>query len=309
MQNSLTKFILGGAQLGIPNYGISNKDIYDAFYIEQLIKVAYEKGISSIDIAMDYGEVQKLIGNLLKENKYNNLKIINKFTSKDLPKNADDIEGYFHKYTMQSLNLLQKNLDCLLLHRAKHLTEYDGKIWKLLKNLKDNKIVQDIGISVQTPEELCTALAIEEISVIQMPFNILDRRWDDLIEEICEQKKNRNLKIHVRSIFLQGLLITDDLKLWESANSTNSLEVIDWLKTKAKELKRESVKDMCLNFVKSQQWIDGIIIGVNNIAQLNENIMLFKNKRFSKLEIKNIELSSPKVLEKTLNPFYWKKND
>ena len=55
--------------------------------------------------------------------------------------------------------------------------------------------------------------------------------------------------------------------------------------------------------------VDGIIIGVNNIAQLNENIMLFKNKRFSKLEIKNIELSSPKILEKTLNPFYWKKND
>ena len=204
MQNSLTKFILGGAQLGIPNYGISNKDIYDPFYIEQLIKVAYGKGISSIDIAMDYGEVQKLIGNLLKENKYNNLKIINKFTSKDLPKNTDDIEGYFHKCTMQSLNLLQKNLDCLLLHRAKHLTEYDGKIWKLLKNLKDNKTVQDIGISVQTPEELRTALAIEEISVIQMPFNILDRRWDDLIEEICEQKKNRNLKIHVRSIFFKA---------------------------------------------------------------------------------------------------------
>ena len=37
---------------------------------------------------------------------------------------------------------------------------------------------------------------------------------------------------------------------------------------------------MCLNFVKSQQWIDGIIIGVNNIAQLNENIMLFENKSF-----------------------------
>tara|TARA_B100000963_G_scaffold358099_1_gene381884 strand:- start:3611 stop:4540 length:930 start_codon:yes stop_codon:yes gene_type:complete len=309
MQNSLTKFILGGAQLGIPNYGILNKDTYDALYIKQLIQVAYEEGISRIDIAMDYGEAQKIIGNLLKENKYNNLKIINKFTSKNLPKNPDDIESYFHKCILQSLNLLEKNLDCLLLHRAKHLIEYDGKIWALLKNLKDNKIVQDIGISVQTVEELRTALAIEDISVIQMPFNILDRRWDDLIKEISEQKKNRNLQIHVRSVFLQGLLISEDLKLWESANSVNSLEVIDWLKAKTKELKRESIKDMCLNFVKSQQWIDGIIIGVNNIEQLNENIMLFKNKSFSNLEIENIELSSPKVLEKTLNPFYWKKND
>ena len=75
------------------------------------------------------------------------------------------------------------------------------------KNLKDNKIVQDIGVSVQTPEkELRTTLAIDDISVIQMPFNILDRRWDDLIPEISKQKKNRNLQIHVRSVFLQGLL-------------------------------------------------------------------------------------------------------
>ena len=308
MQKSLTKFILGGAQLGIPNYGILNKDTYDALYIKKLIQVAYEEGISRIDIAMDYGEAEKIIANLLKENKYNNLKIINKFTSKNLPKNPDDIEGYFHKRILQSLNLLEKNLDCLLLHRAKHLTEHDGKIWTLLKNLKDNKIVQDLGVSVQTVEELRTALAFEDISVIQMPFNILDRRWDDLIKEISEQKKNRNLEIHVRSVFLQGLLISEDLKLWKSANSVNSLEVIDWLKAKTKELKRESIKDMCLNFVKSQQWIDGIIIGVNNIEQLNENIMLFKNKSFSKLEIENIELSSPKVLEKTLNPFYWKTN-
>ena len=103
-------------------------------------------------------------------------------------------------------------------------------------------------------------------------------------------------------------MITEDSKLWESANSVNSLQVIDWLKAKTKELKRESVKDMCLNFVKSQEWIDGIIIGVNNIAQLNENIMLFKNKSFSKPEIENIKFSSPKIVEKTLNPFYWKKN-
>lgn len=309
MQKSLTKFILGGAQLGIPNYGITNQGTYDALHVKKLIQVAFEQGISRIDIAMDYGEAQKIIGNLLKENKYNNLKIINKFTSKGLPKNSDDIESYFHQCIKQSLNLLGKNLDCLLLHRAKHLTEYDGKIWTLLKNLKDNKIVQDIGVSVQTPEELRTTLAIDDISVIQMPFNILDRRWDDLIPEISKQKKNRNLQIHVRSVFLQGLLITEDSKLWESANSVNSLQVIDWLKAKTKELKRESVKDMCLNFVKSQQWIDGIIIGVNNIAQLNENIMLFKNKSFSKPEIENIKFSSPKIVEKTLNPFYWKKND
>ena len=68
-----------------------------------------------------------------------------------------------------------------------------------------------IGISSNT-EELRTTLAIDDISVIQMLFNILDRRWDDLIPEISKQKKNRNLQIHV-NVFLQGLLITEDSKL------------------------------------------------------------------------------------------------
>ena len=98
MQKSLTKFILGGAQLGIPNYGITNQGTYDALHVKKLIQVAFEQGISRINIAMDYGEAQKIIGNLLKENKYNNLKIINKFTSKGLPKNSDDIELFSSMY-------------------------------------------------------------------------------------------------------------------------------------------------------------------------------------------------------------------
>ena len=43
MQKSLTKFILGGAQLGIPNYGITNQGTYDALHVKKLIQVAYDR--------------------------------------------------------------------------------------------------------------------------------------------------------------------------------------------------------------------------------------------------------------------------
>ena len=61
-----------------------------------------------------------------------------------------------------------------------------------------------------------------QITHIQMPFNILDNRWTNNIPKIIKEKKKRELIIIARSIYLQGLLITKEKKIWKLANLPNN---------------------------------------------------------------------------------------
>ena len=56
------------------------------------------------------------------------------------------------------------------------------------------------------------------IDVVQVPFNILDQRLNNnLFKKIISRKK---IEVHVRSIFLQGILV--DKKLIPSKNKKKS---------------------------------------------------------------------------------------
>jgi len=56
-------------------------------------------------------------------------------------------------------------------------------------------------------EQALEALHINEIEILQLPSNVLDRRFEKAgVFEIAENKKK---EIYIRSIFLQGLLLMD----------------------------------------------------------------------------------------------------
>ena len=50
----------------------------------------------------------------------------------------------------------------------------------------------------------------KNIDVVQIPHNILDQRWGN--KDFIKLRKNK-IKIVIRSIFLQGLLTSDDI-IW-----------------------------------------------------------------------------------------------
>ena len=56
-------------------------------------------------------------------------------------------------------------------------------------DLKRKKIVKNLGISIQNVKELRKALSLKDVSVIQLPFNVLDNRWKKLIPKIIKEKK------------------------------------------------------------------------------------------------------------------------
>ena len=138
-----------------------------------------------------------------------------------------------------------------------------------------------------------------------MPFNILDHRWGHLIPKIINIKKQRDLEITVRSVFLQGLILSNSDKFWKTAAPHDYRNIINWLKDLMQFLGDDNIKRIALKYVHAHQWIDGIIVGVENDNQLSEVISIFNDDPFSVEELKYINDCRLELSENILNPAYW----
>lgn len=310
------KLIIGGAQLGI-DYGINNVNGKPSMeHARRMLQNAYSCGVGVIDSARAYGESEKVIGQVLspsgRQVLSSKLKIVTKlsplsefnFESNGLCKL--DVERAVDNSVLNSLFYLKTEcLDCLMLHRVEHLTVFSGVIWNHLKKIKSEGRIESLGASVQSPEELELALQYSDIEYIQLPYNVLDSRWEKSIENIKKIKTNRKLVIHVRSSLLQGLFVSKNKLLWSRAGVEEPQAIIDWLQQKVKDFDRETVADFCLAYVRSQDWIDGVVVGMETQEQLEQNIALFSKEILTQTELEKVKTSKPQVSEKTLNPALW----
>lgn len=299
---------LGTVQMGM-NYGISNESgkISEAQSIE-IIKKAITEGVQFLDTAAAYGESEEIIGKALKNGWASRVKIITKLNPfTELTSSADESTW---KYSTRSsifescYKLNVSHINYLMLHRAEHLA--NKSIMTELKNLKKEGIIGDIGVSIQSPIELETALNCKEVMIIQMPFNILDHRWNNLIPLIIEKKKERDLLIHARSTVLQGLLQSEETETWRRAGIENHELITDWLKTSYKRFDKMSVTDLCIGYVNSQPWIDSVVVGVDNLSHLYSNLQSVSMPLMTEESLNLIDIQKPQIQETSLDPKNWK---
>jgi len=308
---SVDKLVLGAAQLGL-NYGITNSSGKpDKGIAEQLLKTAISNGVMYLDTARAYGNSEEILGDVLSTGWQGRAKIITKLSPlNDCPKNStpEIVNAFVDASFFQSCsNLRVSKLDVLMLHRASQVFDFKGAVWKRLLKYKADESVEFLGVSVQSPEELETVLNIKDVSFIQMPFNILDWRWNDIIPKIIKEKKDRQLVIHVRSALLQGLLLTDTKKHWYKANVEEPENIINWLQNQTSSNHKQVIAEYCLNYVKSLEWVDGVVVGMETVEQLNENIKIFSTTALSHTTQNASTESPPFVSIKTLDPSCWRK--
>ena len=198
-----TKLCLGTAQFGA-DYGITNKKGKpNNKEIDLIIGSALKNNVFYFDTAYAYGKSEALLGNKL-DNK--NINIITKFNS--LVKNSfsvNEISNLDKKFNKTLERLKRKNIDAYLLHDANDFKKENNYLlinW--LNKLKANGKIKRIGISIYEEADLDN-IPLSEIEVIQMPISIYDQRL--LKTSFIEKLLENNISIHVRSIFLQGLLL------------------------------------------------------------------------------------------------------
>ena len=110
----------------------------------------------------------------------------------------------------------------------------------------------------------------KHISSVQIPFNILDYRWINIL------KKKYKLTIFVRSIFLRGNIKKNKINF--NNKTRDSKYLIEKLIYLRKKFKRKNLIDMSLSFVKSFVNIDYFVVGASNQRELIDLVNLFKKK-------------------------------
>lgn len=304
IQSSLT---LGTAQLGM-KYGIANQTGQPSTEeAKALIRQAISHGVTTIDTARAYGEAETRVGTALSGGSFEQVQVITKLDPlADLGPTVPnkDIRRAVDASVFRSCReLCLQQLPVLMLHRWPHRHDFQEIIWQRLLELKSERVIGQLGASVQTPTEALEALAEPEIHYIQLPYNILDWRWR---EEGVDKAalKREDVIIHVRSVLLQGIL-TAKPEIWPKVSDVNAAEWYDRIQDLVRSLGRKSAADLCFAYVRSQKWIDSMVVGMENLQQLQQNIELINNAPLTDQEAEWVESKLGRVSENLLNPAKW----
>jgi spore coat polysaccharide biosynthesis protein SpsF len=304
----LAEFVLGTVQLGLA-YGAANRTGKPSRETAlALLRRAAQRGVRTLDTARAYGDAEARVGEALTELPERSLSAVTKLSPlADIAERATpgEVVAAVESSVQQSLSALRTNrLDCLLLHRAAHLSQFGGAVWQRLLDYQTAGIITTLGVSVQSPAEVAAALAVPAVRHIQMPFNLLDWRWNAVVECLATRS---DVVVHVRSVFLQGLLAAGDASIWPAIDGVDAAAVLAAIGGLVRDLHRDSAADLCLAYARGQDFIDGVVIGLETEAQLDDNLALFARPALTSDEIAAVQARLPQLPEQLLNPALWPK--
>lgn len=281
------KIALGTVQFGI-NYGVSNTSGQTPQnQIQQIIELAKAASITTIDTASAYGDAEARLGQC----GLSSFKVVSKVKPITSQSNVNDCVTYDLDKTLKDLQL--PAIYGLLLHNAQDFNHYP-ELTAILKNKKAQGLVEKIGLSLYSPtqvsdEMLCFA------DLVQIPVNIFDQRF--IKTGVLDRLKSKNIEVHTRSAFLQGLLLMSEGDWPAYFNPIKpQLEQFHQL---AKKL-NISPLSLALNYVINITQIDKVVVGINNLAQLEDILINIDNQNYD-IDFGEISLQD----ERFINPANW----
>lgn len=289
--------VLGTAQLGI-HYGIANKTGQpDQTMATAIVQEAWENGIREFDTAQGYGTSEEVLGKALKElGLTNDVRVISKFNP-----NLDHLNySAMSKAVDESLRRLRvPYLYCIMLHREKMLSLWDNGLEEILHDILASGRVKHAGVSVYSPEKALQALNTEGVDMVQLPTNILDRRFENAgVFQFADKNKK---KIYIRSVFLQGLILMDVKEIPEKMVFART--VIEKLESLSMDLGLTR-QELTLGYLKSEMPNAMVIFGADTPDHVRENRLCWEKVPPPSLasRVKNIFND---VDERILNPVLW----
>jgi aryl-alcohol dehydrogenase-like predicted oxidoreductase len=292
----MSKIALGTAQFGLP-YGISNtQGQVDRTEMDHIWQVARGAGITMLDTAIAYGNSELNIG----ATDSVGFEIVTKLPPLDSTEIS--VTHWVQSEVENSLSKLKRDsIYGLLLHNPADLLGAQGhELFTALTNLKQSGLIQKFGVSIYSPIELDSLfLQIPNFKsdIVQAPLNIIDQSmassgWLARLSEM-------NVEIHVRSVFLQGLLLQQSHERSSAFSNWSSVfqQIDSWVN--AQQL---SPLAACMGHVLSYPEVSKIIIGVTSANELEQVIAASSGDHLrapQSLQSEDIDL---------IQPMNWKKS-
>lgn len=262
---SLSKIALGTVQFGM-DYGINPASRQAGLQdVGKILRYAFDQGISLLDTAPSYGDSEAVLG----RSDTSNFKIVTKtrhFSSTQI--SPDDI-SLMRRDFANSLSVMHRDsVYGVLVHNASDLLkEGSDKIFEQLVTYREEGKLDKVGVSIYSYEQLEKILQNFEIDLVQLPFNILDRRLID--KGMLNYLEQENIEVHARSIFLQGLLLMSKNNRPTQFDYWNGLWSLwdEWLNDHHLTALEASIR-----YAIARPEISSVLVGVDSEAQLREII-------------------------------------
>lgn len=262
---SLSRLGLGTAQFGSA-YGVSNRcGKPDEAEIGEILAYALDLGIRYLDTAAAYGDAEALVGRNLPAR--HDLRIVTKIEAIAEAKINAGHRPFLVQAIERSLERLQvERVHAVIVHNPHDLRKPGFE--HVVDALQE---AQSRGLTVRTGASVYDATDLELVTrhwwpeIIQLPLNVLDRRLLDngWVGRLAE----RGTEVHVRSTFLQGLLLMRPSELPEFFSPLGQ-QIFD-LHAQWAKLSLSPVA-ACLAFVLQNADIDAAIVGINRRGELEE---------------------------------------
>lgn len=286
----MAEIAIGTAQFGI-SYGIANRTgKIDLESGRKILAVAMERGVSTLDTAIAYGDAESMLGEI----GCSSWDVITKLPQ--VPPDTTDISLWIDTQVASSIARLKiSSLYGLLLHHpADLLGMHSDALIESLLDLKAKGLVAKLGISIYSVDELDKLATVPVFDLVQVPMNIVDRMLatSGWLSNLDRSK----IEIHTRSTFLQGLLVMSPA---ERPSWTIKWELIfrEWDSWIAET--GMSRVEACLAHVRSYPEVHRIVIGVDSPEQILEVLD----------SLKTTPLRAPSFLESSdpqlINPTQW----
>jgi aryl-alcohol dehydrogenase-like predicted oxidoreductase len=285
---------IGAVQFGLA-YGLSqHSKCPDSSEVFSILYSAKKSNIKYLDTAPSYGLSEQRIGQFKDCSFFNIVTKTPKFSfssSKDI---RDQLSASIHN----SLKLLNRtSLDAVLIHEPSDLrTQYANDIIAQLEYLKTQGLINKIGISIYTSDDFNLASQLFNVDIVQCPLNVFDQRL--LTDGTLTGLSRAGIEIHLRSIFLKGILINRDIKTNPTLQKFSS-HINNWFDYCNKNSISPYIN--ALSFIKSLPINAVTLVGVSTLQQLNQLLTDWDTAsscnidEFSKFSIDSCDLLDPRT--------------
>jgi aryl-alcohol dehydrogenase-like predicted oxidoreductase len=253
--HSADRIALGTVQFGL-DYGVSNvRGRIPQAEVLTILQEAWDSGIDTLDTAPAYGDSENLIGRFLAERNCPYRTV----TKLDPERSAEES-------IRTSLNRLHiDRVHATLVQNYRHF-QADATLWQGLMNARIEGLTEQIGFSLYYPAELDRILDDGlQIDLVQLPFSLIDRRFEPYLPVL----ERAGIRVHARSVFLQGLVFMrpDELP-HHLASARGTIERLYALSVQL----GMSVAALCLKFVLARSEIHRVVIGIDSLESLRNNL-------------------------------------
>lgn len=196
---------LGTVQFGL-DYGVTNRHgQVPAAAVRDILDLAADAGVDVIDTAAAYGTAEAVLGQMLPAG--HAFRLVTKVPPQTEPVATSELRAWLDcQWAASQARLAGQRVFGLLSHRPDELLGPTGEIfanWLLEQRARGT--VDAVGVSVYSRADIDALYGRYPFDLIQLPMNVLDQRL--LQDGTLDQLRRQGVEIHIRSAFLQGLLL------------------------------------------------------------------------------------------------------